>query len=65
MKPAAAYGGHDTCHARADRFLVVTVITIGHDCDPLETLLMSLLAAPGALFGIQDSDVEWHPPVAN
>jgi hypothetical protein len=62
---AATYGGHDTCHAGAARFLFVTTIIVGHVCDPLETLLASLLATPSTLFNVLDHDVEWHPPATD
>jgi hypothetical protein len=58
---AATYGGCDTCHSGATRFLVVAAITVGHGCDPLKMLLASLLATLGALFGVLDGDVGRHP----
>jgi hypothetical protein len=58
---AAACGGRDTRHTGATRFLVVAAITVGHGCDPLEMLLVSLLAAPRAIFGVLGGDVGRHP----
>jgi hypothetical protein len=62
---AATYSGPDTRYTRAACFLIVATVTIGHDYDPLETLLSSLLATPGALFGVLDGDVGRHPPAAD
>jgi hypothetical protein len=47
-------------HAGVARFLIITVVTIGHGYDPLKTLLASFLAAPGALFGVPEGNVGWH-----
>jgi hypothetical protein len=58
---AATYGDRDTPYTGATLFLVVIAIVVEHDYDPLETLLASLLATPGALFGVLDSDIERHP----
>jgi hypothetical protein len=55
---AAASGGHDTRHAGAASFLIVTAVAVSHGFDPLKTFwcLFLLPLAPSLMFSMMMSD---------
>jgi hypothetical protein len=54
---AAVCSSHNTPPVGAAYFLVVVTVVVDRGCNPLRTLLASLLTTLGALLGILDSDV--------
>jgi hypothetical protein len=58
LELAAASGGHDTLHAGAASFLVVTTVAVSRGFDPLKTFwhLFLLPLAPSLMFSMMMSD---------
>jgi hypothetical protein len=59
-----APGGHDILLIRVICFLVVIIVVVGRDCNPLRVPLSLLLATVGVLLGTLDGDARWRRSAA-